>query len=533
MRLKSDGVRRMLALLVQLMPVIVGILLGVSVLYSISSRRRAMKRYLYYSAFDPIFANLGFLFQFSGLLLIPPIAYAYYLQEFNGGVAISLSCATFLFLGLMLSLFFEPKMLNLKQSCMLLLLYYTCVPLIISIQFLYLGVFEGGFFEQFLNSLFEAASAISTTGFTLLRETTLPNSLILARAITEWNGGIGIIFLLLSSFYPSLALSHYGKALGIERFAGDYKISFTVVLLIYAINTAIFSVLLLLLGMDPFVALHTSLAVYSTTGLTIVDTLTLPFSVQTLLAVIMLVSALSFSLHLKIFSILITADWKALLRGRLKNFVSSLLRNDSGPILTTETKLHVILIVVFTLIYWTVAKLDPFNAFLHVLSSSASVGLNIIDPNKIDEIGKMVLMTVMLIGASSFSIGGGIRVYRLYILGKTLIKLPRIFLVGEKLKIKGNNRDLELSEIMVHLLIIFLFVILSFLASLILCGFGYSFTDALFESVSAISTTGNMLVDLTQTSISHKFLLVVLMLLGRIEIIPVFAAFSNVAESER
>ncbi len=518
----------MLDVLAHLMLVMVGVLLGISVLYSISSRRRAMKRYLYYSALDPIFANLGFLFQFSGFLLIPTIFYAYYLQEFKGEVAISLSCVTFLFLGLLLSLFFEPKMLNLKQSCILLVLYYICVPLISSVQFLYLGAFKGAFFEQFLNSLFEASSAISTTGFTLLGETILPKSLILARAIIEWNGGIGIIFLLLSSFYPSLALSHYGKALGIEKFAGDYKVSFTVVLFIYTIYTVIFSALLILLGMDPFTALHTTLAVYSTTGLTIIDVQMLPASIRVILAIIMLVSALSFSLHLKVLSILLNADWKSLLKGRLRSFVSSLLKNGWRPILTKETKLHLILIAAFTLLYCGATKLDLFNAFFNILSSSASVGLNIIDFNRTGEMGKIILVTVMLIGSSSFSIGGGIRVYRLYILGKTLTKLPSIFLSGEKPKIKINDRTLELSEIITHLLIIFLFLTFSFLASLILCSFGYSFTDALFESVSAISTTGNMPVNLTQTASGlHKLLLIALMLLGRIEIIPVFVAFSN------
>ncbi|RLI11478.1 hypothetical protein DRO35_04965, partial [Candidatus Bathyarchaeota archaeon] len=161
--------------LYQLAPVIVvGVLLGASILYSVFSRRRTMKRYLYYSTFDPILANLGFLFQFLGFLLTPAVAYAYYLQEYNGGAAISLSCATFLFLGLLLTLFFEPKMLNLKQSCVLLVLYYVCVPLIGSLQFLQLGVFDGSFSEQFLSSLFEAASAVSTTGFTLLKGYALP-----------------------------------------------------------------------------------------------------------------------------------------------------------------------------------------------------------------------------------------------------------------------------------------------------------------------------------------------------------------------
>ncbi|RLI06261.1 hypothetical protein DRO22_01555 [Candidatus Bathyarchaeota archaeon] len=520
--------------LVQLMPIIVGLLLGISIFHSVSSRRRVMKRYLYYSTFDPIFANLGFLFQFSGFLLIPTIVYAYYLQEFRGGTAISLSCAIFLFLGLLLSFFFEPKMLNLKQSCVLLVLYYTCVPLIVSIQFLHLGIFEGSLFEQFLNSLFEASSAISTTGFTLLGGFVLPKSMILARAIIEWNGGIGIIFLLLSSFYPSLSLSHYGKALGIGKLAGDYKVSFTIVLLIYAVYTVIFSVLLLLLGMNPFVAFHTALAVYSTTGLTIVNVQTLSFPTQVVLAIIMLVSALSFSLHLKFFSIILNADWKSLIRGKLKNFVSSLLENDFRSILTDETKLHIILIVSFTLLYWMATSLDPFSSFLQVLSSSASVGLNIIDPDKIGEIGKVILVIVMLIGASSFSIGGGIRVYRFYILGKLFIKLPRLFSVGEDPKIKAENRDLKLSEIIVNLLIIFLFVIFTILASLVLCVLGYSFSDALFESVSAISTTGNMLVNLTQTASSiHKLLLIMLMLFGRIEILPVFVAFSRISKPEQ
>ncbi|KYH39894.1 MAG: K+ transporter family protein, partial [Candidatus Bathyarchaeota archaeon B63] len=459
-------------ILVYLMPVLVGSLLGASVAYTILSRRRTMKRYLYYSAFDPILANLGFLFQFSGILLIPPIAYAYYLQEFEGGVAISLSCAAFLLLGLILSLFFEPKMLNLKQSCMLLVMYYTFVPLIISIQFLHLGVFEGGFLDQFLSSWFEASSAVSTTGFTLLRGTETLRSIIMARAITEWNGGIGIIFMLLSSFYPSLSLLSYGRALGIERLAGDYKVSFIIVVFIYAVYTALFSAILLLLGMDPFTALHTVLTVYSTTGVTIIDVKALPIHVQAVLALIMLISALSFSLHLKVFSILIGADWKSLLRGRLRDFLSSLRRTGLEPILTDETKLHVGLIFIFTLICWVVTRLDLFSSFLHVLSSSASVGLNIIDPQRMGDIGKIILVVVMLIGASSFSIGGGIKVYRFYILWKIIMRLPRIFLTGEKPTLEINGRELELSEIIVHLIIIFLLIMVSFLGALVLSIFG-------------------------------------------------------------
>jgi len=166
---------------------------------------------------------------------------------------------------------------------------------------------------------------------------------------------------------------------------------------------------------------------------------------------------------------------------------------------------------------------------MHILSSSASVGLNIIDPEEAGEVGKVVLIIVMLIGSSSFSVGGGIRVYRFYILWKTLLKVPRIFVSGEEPKIKINDRFLEFSEILVSFLVILLFAAFSVVSALILCVLGFSFSDALFESVSAISTTGNMLINLTQSiSPIHKFLLIILMLLGRIEILPVFVALSSI-----
>jgi len=519
----------MSTILIQLMPIIVVVLLGISIFHAIYSRKRSRKRYLYYSILDPILANLGFLLQFSGFLLVPAVIYAYYLQEFDGGVAISLSCTLFLLIGFILSFFFEPKMLNLKQSCILLVLYYTLVPLMSSIQFLYLGIFKGCLIDQFINSIFESSSAVSTTGFTLLKDVELPKSIVLARALIEWNGGIGIIFLLLSSFYPGLSLSSYGKALGIQRLGEDYKVSFMMVLIIYVIYTVLFSLLLALFGMDIFTAFHTALAVYSTTGLTIIDVRSLPIHIQVILSLIMLTAALSFSLHLRIFSLITNVDWRSLIQGRLERFFSSLIRSDWRSILTEEAKIHISLIAIFTIILYAATPISPFNSFLYVLSSSASVGLNIIDPDKIGETGRIILIIVMAIGASSFSVGGGIRVYRLYILGKLLKNLPRLFLSGENPRIRSGSRDLELSEIIINLLIVFLFVIFSIFSSLILCSMGYSFSDALFESISALSTTGNTLIGLTQAASNiHKSLLIVLMLSGRIEILPIFIAFSRV-----
>jgi len=511
---------------------IIGLLVGVFIFLPIFARKHAMKRYLYYSNLEPVLANLGFLLQISGFFTLPSIVYAYYLNELSAAIALLITALVFLCPGFLLSFLFEPKMPNLKQSCTLLVLFFLFVPLINCIPFLYLGVFEGNLIDQILNSWFESSSAVSTTGLTLLEGVTMPKSVTLARGISEWGGGIGIIFMLLSSFYPSESLSYYARALGIEKITKDYKRSFLVVLLIYLVYTLIFSAVLVLLGLDSFTAFHTTFTIYSTTGLTVVNVLRLSVLAIIVITVMMLVSAFSFSFHLRFVSFLLKVNWKMLFKGNWRIFISSLSKENWKTLLTKEMKIYFILLLLFTLAFWHVTGLNPFRAFFHIIDFSTSVGLNLVPFEEIGEMGKIILVVVMLTGPCSFSLGGGIRILRLYILGKVLLALPRIFLTGEIPKVKVGESYLETSDIITHLLIVFLFISVSFLAALVLCNYGYRFVDALIESVSAITTTGDSPKTLTPSLPGiPKFLLIVLMLLGRIEIIPMFIVFSRVVES--
>ena len=92
----------------------------------------------------------------------------------------------------------------------------------------------------------------------------------------------------------------------------------------------------------------------------------------------------------------------------------------------------------------------------------------------------------------------------------------------------------ETPDFIIHALIVLLFIIVSFVAALILLNYGYGLVDALVESVSAITTTGDSPKILTPSfPFIPKFLLILLMLAGRIEIIPIFIAFSRVEEKKR
>lgn len=482
----------------------------------------------------PTLANLGFLFQISGFFILLSIAYAFYLNELDAAIALMINALVFLCSGFVLNASCERKSLNMKQSCALLVLYFIFVPFVNIIPSLYLKIFEGNFFDQILNSWFETVSASTTTGLTLTEGMPVPKSLILARGISEWVGGIGVIFILLSSFYPSEKLFHYSKVLGIERIAKSYRGSFFVVLLIYVVYTLIFSATLMISGLDLFTAFHTTFTIFSTTGLTVVNVLNLPISAVLIVTIMMLFSAFSFRFHVDLLSFLIKADWKSLLKGNLKAFVFSFSKNDWKKLLPKELRLYLILLFFFTLAFWPASGLSPLRAFFHVVDFSSSCGLNLVPFDEIGELGKIILVIVMFIGPMSFSIGGGVRVLRAFILIKALLALPKIFLTGETPKIQLEEDSFETPDFIIHLLIIFLFIAFSFFSAMVLSAYGYSFVDGLVESVSAITTTGDSPKILTPSFPTvPKILLSVLMLLGRIEIIPVFIAFSRAKELEK
>jgi trk system potassium uptake protein TrkH len=483
---------------------------------------------------SPTLANLGFLFQISGFFVLPSIAYAFYLNESDAAIALMINALVFLCSGFVLNASCERKNLNLKQSCALLVLYFIFVPLINVAPYLYLRIFDGSFFDQVLNSWFETVSASTTTGLTLMEGISVPKSLILARGISEWTGGIGVIFILLSSFYPSEKLFHYSKVLGIEKIAKSYRGSFFVVLLIYIVYTFIFSAILMISGLDPFTAFHTTFTIFSTTGLTVVNVLNLPIPAVIIVTVMMLFSAFSFRFHAELLSFLIKADWGSLLKRNARAFVSSFSKNDWRKLLQKELRLYLIFLFFFTLAFWLASGLPPLRAFFHVVDFSSSCGLNLVPFDEIGELGKIILIIVMFIGPMSFSVGGGIRVLRVFILAKAFLALPKIFLTGETPKIQLEVDSIETPDFIIHSLIVFLFIAISFLAAAVLSAYGYSFLDALVESVSAITTTGDSPKILTPSFPAFpKFLLSMLMLLGRIEIIPVFIAFSRTKELGR
>ena len=466
------------------------------------------------SSFKSVLISLGYLFQLSAYFSIPAVFYGLFVNEVKATLSVLLTTVLFFSIGFPMQSLGKLESLNVKQSSILVILFFVFSPLIKTIPYIYMGIFQGNFFNQLINSYFETTSAFSTTGLTLIQDIpSLPGTLLLNRGLSQWVGGIGVVFVLISFFHSKKGVFPLGKVIGIKRMknlSSSYKLTFEMVLFIYIIYTVILMILLMIFGVNPFDAVQSTLSIYSTTGMTRANIFNFPLAAIVIVAVMMLFSSLSFQFHLALWK----KKWKELF--------------------DRELKFYMILLVIFIMLFWMTSGFSIFRSIFHVFDFSPSVGLDLLDFSEINSVCKMVLVVMMFIGPTAFSIGGGIRAQRFYILLKMLFKLPEIMLTGKIPQIKIGEVEFSRKDIIVTLLIIFLFLGLSIFAAIILTGYDYTFIDGLVESVSAITTTGDSPKNLTPSyPLIPKLILIFLMIAGRIEIYPVLLVFSKVKEKTR
>jgi trk system potassium uptake protein TrkH len=147
----------------------------------------------------------------------------------------------------------------------------------------------------------------------------------------------------------------------------------------------------------------------------------------------------------------------------------------------------------------------------------------------------------MLIGGCAFSTAGGIKVVRLLQIAKkvTKRKIPleassrSISSVSSRYNKSYSNYEgkavkfREDKTFRESLLVVCLFVLVSFMTGLVISYFAeHSFIDSLFESVSALTTTGlSTGITTLNLDLVSKTFLIINMVVGRFEIIAVLYIF--------
>jgi len=457
-----------------------------------------------------IFANLGFLLQIAGLLTIVPISIGLYFSETQAITALFIACVSFLASGFLLNALCEKKDLNFKSSNLLFLAAFVIVPLIGSLPYIYTDPFRSAnVLDRFTNSYFESVSGFTTTGFSFITNPdTLPISLLVYRSLTELMGGVGIVFLLLAFFQSRKSLNNLSNSLGIEKVNVNLKKTYLSVLGIYGVYILAFMGIFVALGFTNIV----------NTGTFVIDTITggfsptnvqfqqyLSFVPKILITVLMLLGSLNFAFSYNLFA------------GKPRKAIS------------LEILIFLLLILIGSVLVSFSANIGPLDSLFHVVSMSSATGFNYIPIASFGSTALSILTVLMLIGGCTFSMSGGIRVSRIITFGKSVRENVTALLVKEHAiampRKNGNgngNGDVQFLSAGVSIL---LFISTLAIFAVIFTTIGVSFTDAIFEVGSALTTNGISMGATTLTmGIGYKWLMISAMTIGRVEVLSIIVA---------
>jgi len=370
-----------------------------------------------------------------------------------------------------------------------------------------------------LDALFEATSAITTTGLsTLGRAAELSPTHLLSRAWLQWYGGLVIVVLALGLVLaPGAAAKRLagGETEQSDMVAGT-RARARRVLLVYVVLTLAGFLLLRLAGVPSFAAAVHTLAGISTGGFSNFDgslTGLGSWPVQALALFLPLLGAVSFSLYYRAWR----GDPRALFADR--EVISLLLL-----CLIAAAAMTLILALVGGRSWSDAALQGPLLA----VSAQTTAGFAPVDPGGLDDASKLTLIIAMLIGGDAGSTAGGIKILRFLI----VVRLLHVLLVRSTLPphavlpFRVAGRSLEAPEVQIAVSVVLLFVVTLFASWLPFLLLGYAPLDSLFEVASALGTVG--LSSGIAGPALHPVLKAVLcvdMLMGRLEIVAVLVLF--------
>ncbi len=390
-----------------------------------------------------------------------------------------------------------------------------------------LPFFLSGEIPAYIDAFFEIVSGFTTTGASILSDVeSLSRGLLYWRSFSHWLGGMGVLVFLLAIAPASgkgftmhlLRAESPGPDVG--KLVPKMKQTALILYVIYIVLTVI-NILFLLLGNMPLLeAVCTAFGTAGTGGFGIYnDSMAscTPYQ-QNVTTVFMFLFGVNFSCY-----------YLLLLRQ-----VRSVVRDE-------ELRLYIgiavaaVVLICFNIydLYGNLADTLRHAAF-QVSSIMTTTGYTTTDYDVWPVFSKGILLTLMVIGASAGSTGGGIKVARVLLLFKSLRRNIRQVLNPRKVQVVRNNGRVVDEKVLAntdaYLVAYVVIVVISFLLlsldkynietnlSAVLCCF-----NNIGPGMAAVGPTCNF----GGYSVLSKLILSIDMLAGRLEIFPLLVLLSR------
>ena len=455
---------------------------------------------------------IGSFLKYFALVYAVPLVTALYYGEEKWHIYLYALLLT-LGIGLILEFGFKTeKVIERADGFTIVAFTWLLIPLLGTLPYVFLGL-------GFLDAFFETMSGFTTTGATILKVVEeLPKSALLWRSLTQWLGGMGVILLFIS-ILPRLGVG--GSQLFDREFPGPlperlrprFRTTARLLWTIYVGFTAAEIALLHFLARLPFFdSLCISFSTIPTGGFT-PTTASIGFYnnplAEYIIMVFMFLAGMSFIVHYQV----LRGNWKAI-KGE-------------------EFRLYLIILgaAIFLLILS-----QGFNSYregmFQAISIMTTTGFVTADFGSWHSGARIVLLALMFIGACGGSTGGAIKVVRVLTLIKhTRVMMRKAIFPKAVIPVKLNQKSLPEGIIRDILSFLFLYILVAIVASVVLCFLGLNLETAISAVAATLGNVGPGLggvgpsLNYALLPGAAKFILIICMWLGRLELFTVFMIF--------
>lgn len=373
----------------------------------------------------------------------------------------------------------------------------------------------------FTDAFFEVISGFTTTGASMITDVEgQSHGILFWRALTQWVGGLGIIFFMLAvlpELNRSIGISMFNaEATGITHSKLHPRIRQTALSMwgVYCLLTVVSIVLLWCGPMNFFDSVCQTFAAVATGGFSTRNAGIAYWDsdyVYVVLTLVMFVAGLNFMV----------------LYMAAKDGPRALFGNEVFKVFVRMVLIVYLLVVVSTLLR---GEADGIRRVLiyplfHIISAVTSTGFSISD---VENWGPFVLFTtiiLMICGACTGSTSGGIKIDRFIALGRNFINEIKKTVFPRRTFVVNLN-GVALSDDLVARISAFvtLYTLVIAFGTAFVTMFGISFTDSLFMVSSCIGCNGlgygvtGAEGSFAMLPVAVKWLLTLIMLVGRLEL---------------
>ncbi len=477
---------------------------------------------------------LGVLILFSAILMLVPLATALIFQEWEPASRYLLSIGISIVVGAGLRFCrVQPGKLNQRQAFAVVGFAWVVLGVFCSIP-----LFLSGHYVSYLDALFDGVSGLTTTGASVIVDLDhLSYADNMFRFMMHLLGGLGLIVV-------ALSLGIFGKGIGSSLYTSEARNEHVVpnviqttrfiakvTAIIIVTCTVLLMILLLIDGFEPARAfLHAfwvSISAFVTGGFTpMQQSISYYHSmpIEFLLVIVMIMGSISFMIYSEV--------WK----GRAQAFFKDI-----------ETRTMIIWITVMTIVF--TASLSASTLFFDlptllrrglfmVVSAFTTTGFSVITQNQLTAVltsgAFITIALVMAVGGSAGSTSGGIKFYRIGMIGKSILATIKEAVSPDSARVvvsytHAGRRILTPSIVREAMTVFILYVITYAIGTVVGIAHGYDATQAIFESV-AMTSNGGIITGLATLGMppTLEIFYIFQMWAGRLEFIALLALAAEI-----